>query len=112
MFRALKETTVWTDMSPNHTYLLAGDSVHAYIPKGKTDPVYFIRPLRISVSGRQFVEVDLKKHFPDNAPSWAPNMIRAKGSKGAEYWIDLDEMTCTCKGFQFRGKCSHLELYQ
>lgn len=114
---AVKETTVWdSTIQANHTYLLDGDKMVAYIKFGKGDPFYFKSPIRIDKRGRKFEELK-KNPFKD----WAkllkahidvvetPSFIKkVPGSKpGVTYEVNTDENTCTCPGFQFRGKCKH-----
>ena len=45
---ALKEVTVWEDSTTqcNHTYLLDGDKMLAYIKNGETTPFYFKNPIK------------------------------------------------------------------
>ncbi len=104
---AVQETTVWDVeyKQPNHIYLLDGDKAHAYIKWGKGEPFYFSKPLRIDKRGRKFVELK-KNPFKVEVKS---NIIKVSGSKGDTYFVDMDEQTCTCAGFQFRGRCKHIE---
>jgi hypothetical protein len=115
---ALKEITVWADgKTSNHTYLLDGDKMVAYIKKDSTEPFYFKRPIKgFSRSGRKFEELKvnpfkdwaklLKAHIDvAETPSY---IKKVPGSKpGVTYEVNTDENTCTCPGFQFRGKCKH-----
>lgn len=117
---ALKEVTVWTDgTTANHTYLLDGDNMVAYIKKGSPDPFYFKRPIKgFSRSGRKFEELKtnpfkdwaklLKAHIEvEETPAY---IKKVAGSKpGVVYEVNTEEHTCTCPGFQFRGKCKHIE---
>ena len=106
---ALKETTVWKGAAnaPNHTYLLDGMNLVAYIKQGETVPFYFKKPIKgFDKRGRTFVRADLKL-FKAKQKS---NLIKVNGSKGNVYWVDPDEKTCTCSGFVFRGKCKHLDI--
>lgn len=104
---ALKEVTVWnTDKQINHTYLLDGDRLHAYIKMGTKKPIYFTKPMRFDRRGRKFVKLTVN---PFKKAEEQTNLIEVKGSKGDSYFIDPDAKTCTCPGFQFRGKCKHLE---
>lgn len=103
---ALKEVTVWADgTTANHTYLLDGDNMVAYIKKGTTEPFYFKRPIKgFSRSGRKFEELK-KNPFKVEVKS---NLKEVIGSKGEKYFVDEEAKTCTCPGFSFRGKCKHV----
>lgn len=105
---ALKETTVWKDGSTsNHTYLLSGDSLVAYIRKGTTEPFYFKTPIKgFSKSHRKFEEV---KPNPFTVPMVESHIRQVAGSKpGVVYEVDTEHNTCTCPGFTFRGSCKHV----
>jgi hypothetical protein len=115
---ALKEITVWdSPQAPNHTYLLDGTNLVAYIKQGDTEPFYFKNPIKgFSKSGRKFETLKvnpfkdwaklLKAHIDVEAP---PTWIKqVQGSKpGVFYTVNTDENTCTCPGFTFRGACKH-----
>ena len=110
--QAYKETTVWDDGNTaiNHTYLLNGDQMVAYIRVGTTVPFYFKNPIRISKSGRKFEVVEPNPF--NNIPSVVVqqelgNTREIDGSKGAKYIVDLDAKTCTCPGYTYRGTCKH-----
>lgn len=117
--QALLETTVWDTMSVNHTYLVDGNNLVAYIRMGTTEPFYFKSPIKgFSKSGRKF-EVLKENPFKD----WAqllkahidveptPAYIKkVAGSKpGVTYEVNTDENTCTCPGYSFRGACKHVK---
>ena len=107
--QALKETTVWEDGNKNinHTYLLDGDRMVAYIRYGTDQPFWFKNPIRISRSGRKFERAsdDL---FNISMNVLTPNNIKeVEGSKGQTYMVNLDEGTCTCPGYTYRGACKH-----
>lgn len=41
--------------------------------------------------------------------------VEVKGSKGDTYTLTINpdgRMTCNCKGFGFKGKCSHIDKYK
>lgn len=58
---AIKETTVWADAIPNHTYLLDGTKLVAYIKAGTDKPVFFSQPIKnFDKRGRTFVKADKK----------------------------------------------------
>jgi len=100
---ALLETTDWPH--PNHTYLLDGNNLVAYIKRGDTSPFYFKNPIKgFDKRGRKFQE--LKKN-PFNVKA-KTSLIEVKGSKGNSYFIDSETKSCTCPGFQFRGSCKHI----
>ncbi len=104
---ALKEVTVWdSSTAPNHTYLLDGNTLVAYIKQGETKPYYFKSPIKgFDKRGRKFVPVK-PNPFKEKKQS---NTIAVQGSKGQTYYVDPEAKTCTCPGFQFRGSCKHLE---
>jgi hypothetical protein len=104
--QALRETTQWPNKStPNHTYLLDGTNLVAYIRYGTSEAKYFTTPIRgFSKSGRKFVSASLDLfEFPTQVSS----VREVVGSKGDVYIINLDEGTCTCPGYTYRGSCKH-----
>lgn len=114
--QAYKETTRWDDDSGgaiNHTYLLDGDQMIAYIRVGTTVPYYFKQPIRISRSGRKFelVEPNPFAYLPQVVveQTTSDNVIEIEGSKGAKYILDKVLVTCTCPGFTYRGTCKHVK---
>lgn len=105
---ALREVTVWeTEYQPNHTYLLDGDRIVAYIPKG-TDEIRVSKSGRIKLDRRyrKFEKVDASVFGEVARP--AAKTLKVEGSKGAVYEVDLEEGSCTCPGFKFRGQCKHI----
>jgi hypothetical protein len=119
--KAFREITIWNESEyrvPNHTYLLDGDKMVAYIPEGGADPFYFKQPIKISRSGRKFEEVTpspfndweklLKAHIDVAEP--LPFIKKVQGSKpNTWYEVNTAEHTCTCPGFTFRGDCKHIK---
>jgi len=107
MADAYLETTKWEGNTPNHTYLLEGDKLYAYIKAGTNEPFYFQSWMRFEKRGRTFKK--LSKN-PFEAVAKDPDLIEVTGSKGDTYYVNPVEKTCTCPGFTFRGKCKHVEL--
>jgi lysozyme family protein len=104
---ALREVTDWA--TPNHTYLLDGTTLVAYIKQGTTEPFYFSKGIKhFDKRGRKFVPAD-KNLFEQSAST---NLIEVQGSKGAVYWVDPELHSCTCPGYTFRGKCKHTEALE
>ena len=109
--QAYKEITVWADGATqiNHTYFLEGDKAVAYIRYGTTEPFWFKTPIKIDKRGRKFEQVD-SMLFNSSFNVFTPNNIKeVEGSKGAKYIVNLDENTCTCPGYTFRGTCKHVK---
>jgi hypothetical protein len=115
MAKAYRETTVWEDGSTsiNHTYLLEGDKMIAYMRSQTSIPFYFKTPIMISRSKRTFELVEPNPF--DNLPqvvvaqTTSPNIVEIDGSKGAKYILDKVLCTCTCPGFTYRGTCKHVK---
>jgi hypothetical protein len=109
--QAVKEVTVWEgDIQANHTYLLDGDKMVAYIKFGKGQPFYFKNPIRIDKRGRKFEELKKNPFKEPKATETMPWIKRVAGSKpGVFYTVNTEEHTCTCPGFTFRGACKHIE---
>ena len=104
---AVVETTVWNDSNlANHTYLLDGTKMLAYIKVGSTTPFYFKNPITIDKRGRKFVPV---KSNPFKAVKEKSTIVKVSGSKGNIYSIDTVDKTCTCPGYTFRGSCKHIK---
>jgi hypothetical protein len=118
---AVREITVWEESEysvPNHTYLLNGDNMIAYIKQSGGEPFYFKTPIKFKRSGRKFVEVKpnpfdnwagLLKGFVETAEP-LPFIKKVQGSKpNTWYEVDTDAKTCTCSGYTFRGTCQHVK---
>jgi hypothetical protein len=106
--QAYKETTVWQDVANNinHTYLLDGDKMVAYIKFSTSEPFYFSKPIRIDKRGRKFELVEPNPFTSRVEPM--PWIKQVAGSKpGVFYTVNTDENTCTCPGYTFRGACKH-----
>jgi hypothetical protein len=113
MLEILKETTVWSDGSnANHTYLLDGTKIIAYA-KSSDNSVQVLRTqIKIDKRYRTFVKT---KHFGlqnliKSTPAKSNTRVFKVQSKTKEYFVELSDYnyTCTCTGFNFRGKCKHI----
>lgn len=114
--KALKEITNWA--VPNHTYIVEGNNLLGYIKASGNTVHYFTNPIKgFDQRGRKFEQVDvplvdwrasLQEHVEKAEP--LPFIKRVQGSKpNVWYEVNTDEHTCTCAGFQFRGKCKHVD---
>jgi len=109
---AIKEITVWADgTTANHTYLLDGTNLVAYIKKGETTPFYFKNPIKgFSKSGRKFETLKVNPFKSQKPQETMPWIKRVPGSKpGVFYTVNTEELTCTCQGYTFRGACKHIK---
>ena len=114
MLEILKETTVWSDGSnANHTYLLDGSKIIAYA-KSSDNSVQVLRTqIKIDKRYRTFIKA---KHFGleniiKSSPTKSNIRVFKVKSKEKEYFVELSDYnyTCTCTGFNFRGKCKHID---
>lgn len=110
----LKETTVWsTDYSvANHTYLLDNkNQIIAYAIEGSGKIV-------VSKSGTMVLDKRYRTFKIVNHPGLAklakaekPAGVRIfkvqSGQKVYDVEVSSSSYTCTCTGFNFRGKCKH-----
>jgi len=106
--QAYQEITDWKH--PNHTYLLDGTNLVAYIKQGETTPFYFKNPIKgFDKRARKFKLVDAKL-FNVKAADTMPWIKQVAGSKpGVNYTVNTEENTCTCPGYTFRGSCKHVK---
>ena len=113
MAQAYRETTVWEDGNANinHTYLLEGDKMTAYIRSQTSVPFYFKNPITINRSRRKFelVEPNPFDSVPTVVVEQESNIREIEGSKGTVYYVDVDLKTCTCPGYTYRGACKHVK---
>jgi hypothetical protein len=107
---AVREVTVWKVeyKSPNHDYLLDGDRIVAYRPWGTGDIISCSGKLKIDRRGRKFVKLVPNPFGAFDKKDPEPMVVEVKGSKGNSYLVNLEEKTCTCPGFTFRGSCKHV----
>jgi len=113
MLEILKETTVWADSSnANHTYLLEGSKIIAYAKFGGNDIQELRTQIKIDKRYRTFVKTKhsgLQKLIKKTPTK--PNTSVFKVTSGEkEYFVELSDYkyTCTCTGYNFRGKCKHI----
>ena len=109
---ALREITVWADGSTsNHTYLLDGTNLVAYIKLGEAEPYYFKQPIKgFSKSGRKFETLKVSPFAQPKSLEPMPWIKRVQGSKpGVFYTVNTEEGTCSCQGYTFRGACKHVK---
>ena len=116
MSEILRETTTWsTDYSVcNHTYLLgSGNRVIAYINANNGLLIQPKTQLKIDKRYRTFVRdnhpelIKLQKSLIKNSDI---RIFKVK-SKEKEYTVtkSVTSFTCSCTGFNFRGKCKHVD---
>jgi len=113
MLEILKETTVWSDGSnANHTYLLEGTKIVAYAKFGGDEVQVLKTQIKIDKRYRTFIKT---KHFGlekfiKKTPIKSNTRVFKVVSKTKEYFVELSDYnyTCTCTGFNFRGKCKHI----
>ena len=114
MLEILKETTVWSDGSnANHTYLLDGSKIIAYAKYSDNSVQVLRTQIKIDKRYRTFVKT---KHFGlqnliKSTPTKSNTRVFKVKSKEKEYFVELSDYnyTCTCTGFNFRGKCKHID---
>ena len=115
MLEIIKETTVWSGdyQNCNHTYLLDGSKIVAYVKSG-TDEVQVLRtPLAIDKRYRTFIKAhhsglaNLSKSQPKDPDT---KVFKVK-SNTKEYIVKVNKnrYSCTCTGYNFRGKCKHID---
>lgn len=112
MEQAFKEVTVWDDgaTTVNHTYLFDGDKVVAYIRYGTSEAFWFKNPIKIDKRGRKFAPADLSQFYNTKNVFITPSdIVEVQGSKGAVYFVNTTENTCTCPGYTYRGTCKHVK---
>lgn len=108
MIQAVREVTEWKVgyRQPNHTYLLDGDRILAYIKHHKGEPIYTKGKLTIVRTRRKFVPADINLF---EVPKPDKHLIPFQGSGGTTYYVNPIVKTCTCQGYKFHRKCRHLK---
>lgn len=114
-YEILQEVSTWNgDYNCNHTYLLNGDKIIAYIKEGDNQVNIINSKMRIDKRYRKFIKVKnsaLSKLIPKEKPT----NIRVFNvqSKEKVYIVELNttksRYSCNCTGFTYRGKCKHID---
>jgi hypothetical protein len=106
MAEAFRETTQWKGSTvKNGVYLLEGDKCLAF-RNFKSETTYFTKPITIDKRGRTFEKLGKIPFVVEQEVK--TDLREVAGSKGAIYYVNDEEKTCTCPGFTFRGTCKHL----
>lgn len=111
--KVLREVTEWaTDIQPNHVYLVEGDKIVAYQPHGTGSVTHFAHRSRLDRARRRFCEEPVDSALWGISVEQPAHIVSVAGSRGATYEVNLEEGSCTCAGYQFRGRCKHLAQAQ
>lgn len=115
MYQIIKEIPVGNaDYSGyNHTYLLDGDRIVAYIKDGDISETVNKITSRMCLDKRHRRFVSVKNTALQKLITQINTTVRVfkVQSKDKEYIVELKDNTkysCTCLGFTFRGKCKHI----
>lgn len=106
--RLYREETVWSGGGTNHWYLLddARRQMFGYRKFGQGEVTLFNKPLPFYDKGRKLI---LEHDFGDVDN----DVIHVQGSTGEVYTVRLGEKpSCTCKAFQYRSYCKHIQQAQ
>ena len=108
MIRILRETTGVKDGFTYHPHLYyvndADKLVWFQVADYSRGLDKYTVPKKFYRSGRKFEKIGEIEEEKDTA-----NTVEFTGTKGDKYTVDLDENTCTCKGYQFRGGGKHID---
>jgi len=114
MSEILKETTVWDGYDCNHTYLLDNKGyIVAYAKHHGNDIGVVTAKIRLDKRRRTFVKTNhskLSKILKDAEPEKGNRIFNVK-SKTKDYVVESTgySYSCTCTGYNFRGKCKHID---
>ena len=85
----------------------------AYMRSQTAVPFYFKTPIAISRSQRTFELVEPnpfdRAHVPQVVVEQESHVREIQGSKGTVYYVNVDDRTCTCPGYTYRGACKHVK---
>lgn len=102
------------DLYPNHVYLLSDtrEFMYGYVPQGTGQLTQFKSRYQFGVKGRKFREVANTFGYAEAPLLVTQNRWEVQGSGGNRYVIErvAGQLTCTCNGFTFRGKCKHTQV--
>jgi hypothetical protein len=98
------EHTVWNGSGVNHWYLLNDQRnvMVGYRKCGDGPIVMFRTPLPFYEKGRKL------KLEHDFGSMEKERVVVVAGSNGNKYTVNVDQQTCSCPAFSFRGTCKHL----
>lgn len=104
--KIVQEITEWADSTANNMYLVSDNMEYiiAYVPQGSRVSQRFKKPIRWDHRGRKFTVLkEIDEQDPDT--------VQVEGSGGKTYTLTRANGTwsCTCPGFQYRGKCRHAD---
>jgi len=107
--KVLREVTEWASkVQPNHVYLVEGDKILAYQPHGRGPVTHFAYRARLDRARRKFREELFDPALWGLSAEQPAHIVTVQGSRGVSYEVNLEEGSCTCSGYQFRGRCKHL----
>jgi len=106
MIRILRETTGFKDGFTYHPHIYyvndADKLVWFQVGDYSRGLDKYAVPKKFFRTGRKFEKIGT---IEEETPA---NIVVFAGSKGNTYQVDLDEQTCTCSGYKFRGACKHV----
>ena len=107
----LQELTEWSDNTPNHTYLVVDskDKMLGYIRSGSKKLEMFKEPKPFDTRRRKFKQVPNIFGYIEPELVKSVNSWQVRSASGNVYTLERhgDRVSCSCSGFQFRGKCKH-----
>lgn len=115
MLEILKETTVWSGdyQNCNHTYLLDGSKIVAYVKSGDSEVQVLRTQLKIDKRYRTFIKAhhDGLANLIKSQPKDPNTKVFKVQSNTKVYFVKVtnNRYSCTCTGYNFRGKCKHID---
>jgi len=113
--KILQEVTDWADYAAHNHIYFADDSkskIYAYIKQGSDVVFEFNLPVKFDTRGRKFKPIgsNIWNFTPQDQLQPEGKTWQVQGSKEV-YTVSQDDvgnMSCSCPGFKFRGKCRHI----